>query len=301
MQKSDREKTGVIMILVETLMYSLFPIIISYSTRILPPILFAGLSILTASITLFMVLVFTKQLHTLKNRNLIKYTLGIALFIVIIPSLFIFMGSSMTSGINTTILLQSEILFTFVIFGLFSIEKISLRKILGAFVVLLGTSFIVYNGSADINTGDLLVIAGTFFYPIGHVFAKKALTVGEPSAILFVRSFVGGIVLIFISFVFEDHSDIVANLSKYWPLVLFNGIFIYHISKFLWYEGIKRVDISKAIPISVGGYPAFSLIFAMLLLKEIPTVYQWVGFVAIILGVFILIKKSAEIEPVGAE
>ena len=301
MQKMEREKLGVIMILCETLMYSLFPIIIVHTTRILPPILFAGLSILTASVTLFVFLLFTKQLHTLKNRIMIRYTLMITLFIVIIPSIFIFVGSSRTSGINTTILLQSEILFTFLIFGLFSNEKITLRKIFGACVVLLGTCFILYNGNVTINTGDLLIIAGTFFYPIGNMFAKKTLKVASPSAILFVRSFVGGSVLILISLFFENHVVTIKNLSIYWPLVLFNAIFIYHISKLLWYEGIKRIDVSKAIPISTGGYPAFSLIFAILLLKEIPTIYQLIGFVAIMFGVFILIKKSAETEPVGAE
>lgn len=289
------------MILGETLMYSLFPIIIAYSTKILPPILFAGLSTLVASITLFIFILFKRDLKSLKNKDTIKYTLGITLFIIIIPSILIFTGSSKTSGINTTILLQSEILFTFLIFGLFSIEKITIRKTIGALLVLIGTFFIVYNGSTDINTGDLLIIAGTFFYPIGNFFAKKALKVGPPSTILFIRSFLGGIVLIAISLIFENQSTSLEKLSNYWSLILLNGIFIYHLSKLLWYEGIKRIDISKAIPISVGGYLAFSLLFAILFLKEIPTVYQLIGFIAVIGGIFVLLKKSKNIEPINVD
>jgi len=289
------------MIFGETLMYSLFPIIIAYSTKILPPILFAGLSALVASITLFIFLLFKRDLKSLKNKDTIKYTLGITLFIIIIPSVLIFTGSSKTSGINTTILLQSEILFTFLIFGLFSIEKITLRKTIGALIVLIGTFFIVYNGNSGINKGDLLIIAGTFFYPIGNFFAKKALKVGPPSTILFIRSFLGGIALITISLIFENQSTSLEKLSNYWPLILLNGIFIYHLSKLLWYEGIKRIDISKAIPISVGGYPAFSLLFAIFFLKEIPTSYQLIGFIAVIAGIFVLLKKSKNIEPIKAE
>ena len=169
----------------------------------------------------------------------------------------------------------------------------------GALIVLAGTAFIVYNGKAGINSGDLLIIAGTFFYPIGNIFAKKALEIAPPSAILFIRSFLGGIVLISLSLAFEDQTDVLGKISTYWPLILINGIFIYHISKILWYEGIKRIDISKAIPISVGGYPAFGLIFAILFLKEIPTIYQLVGFFVVLAGIFVLMKKDKETVRIG--
>ena len=256
--------------------------------------LFAGLSTLTASITLFIYLLFKRDLKSLINKETIKYSVMIAMLIIIIPSILIFTGSSKTSGINTTILLQSEIIFTLLIFGLFAIEKITLKKIIGALVVLTGTIFIVYNGNTGINIGDLMIIAGTFFYPIGNFFSKKALKITSPSAILFIRSFLGGIVLIFLSLIFENQSTTLEKLSNYWPLILLNGIFIYHLSIILWYEGIKRIDISKAVTISIGSYPAFSLLFAILFLKEIPTTSQLIGFITIILGIFILIKKSDE-------
>lgn len=300
MSKISREKTGGLLILGETLMYSFFPIIVAYTTKIMPPILFAGLSTFTASITLFIFLLIRGNLKSLKNPDTIKYSLGVTLFIIIIPSILIFTGSSKTSGINTTILLQSEILFTLIIFGLFSIEKITFKRVVGALIVLAGTIFIVYNGRAGINSGDLLIIAGTFFYPIGNIFAKKALEIAPPAAILFIRSFLGGIVLISLSLAFEDQTNVLGKISAYWPLILVNGIFIYHISKILWYEGIKRIDISKAIPISVGGYPAFSLIFAILFLSEIPTIYQLVGFFVVLAGIFVLMKKDKKTVPVGA-
>lgn len=301
MKQLDKERTGELMVLGETLIYSLFPVIVAYSTKIMPPILFAGLSVLTASVSLFVYLLFKKDLKSIFNKETIKYTLGITLFIVILPSILIFTGSSKTSGINTTILLQSEILFTLLIFGLFSIEKITLQKIIGALIVLIGTFFIVYNGSKGINYGDLLIIAGTFFYPIGNIFTKKALKIARPSIILFIRNFLGGIVLICLSLIFENQSTTLNKISIYWPLILLNGIFIYHLSKALWYEGIKRIDVSKAIPISTGGYPALSLLFAMLFLKEIPTVYQLGGFIAVFVGIFTLIRKSKKIEPIHAE
>jgi len=302
MKTLNKEQKGEALILLETLMYSLFPIIVAHSTKILPPILFAGLSTITASVTLLLWLIYKKQLPTLLHKETIKYSLGVTLFIIILPSIFIFTGASQTSGINTTILLQTEILFTFLIYSFLKLEKITPKKILGSIIVFCGTTAIVYNGKLQINLGDLLIIAGTLFYPFGNYFAKRALQTAPPSTILFIRSLLGGLTLIFISLLFEGPiSDSKPQLLKYWPLFIVNGIFIYHFSKILWYEGIKRIDISKAIPMSTGGYPAFSLIFAIIFLHEIPSVYQWVGFTLIIAGIFVLIKKDKIIAPVGSD
>lgn len=291
MQKLSRERSGELLILGELFAYSLFPIIIAYSTKIIPPIMFAGLSVLIASITLFLYLLATKKLSELRDPQTIKYSLAVALFIVIIPSILIFTGSSKTSGINTTILLQIEILFTFIFFGIFRIEKITARKIIGATIVIFGTTFILYNGNAGINTGDLLIIAGTLFYPIGNFFAKKALEISSPSTILFIRNILGGITLVCLSFIFEDNTETKNNILKYWPLILFNGLIIYHVSKVLWYEAIKRIDISKALTLSLGGAPSLSLIFAFFFLGEVPTPYQIIGFVAVLSGILILTRK----------
>lgn len=299
MKKLSDERTGELLIIGETLMYSLFPVIIAYSTKIIPPILFAGASTLMASITLFIHLLLTKKLKTLKDPQTIKYSLLVALFIIIIPSILIFTGSSKTSGINTTMLLQTEIIFTLIIFGLFSIEEVTTKKISGSFFVLIGAILIVYNGKMQINIGDILIIAGTMFYPIGNIFAKKVLKIAPPATILFIRSLLGGLILVSISLIFENNMETPGKLLHYWPLIIANGIFIYHISKIFWYEAIKRIDVSKAIPISVGGYPIFGLLFAILLLKEIPTTYQLLGFLAALIGILILIKKQTKkAEPV---
>jgi drug/metabolite transporter (DMT)-like permease len=297
MKQFSSEKTGELMIFGEMLTYSFFPIIIAYSTKILPPVMFAALSILIATFSLLLYLIITKNLKSVFNASALKYILGVTLFIVILPSIFIFVGSSKTSGINTSILLQSEILFTFIIYGIFAIEKITVKKSVGALLVLVGTFFILYNGKSAINIGDLMIIVGTFFYPIGNYFAKKALEITSPSAILFTRNLIGGIVLLIFSLIFENQFSTYQNVISYWPFILLNGIIVYHLSKTLWYEGIKRIDVSKAIAISCGGSPAFSLILAILILNEIPTIYQIAGFATVAIGIFVLIMKTKNLRP----
>jgi drug/metabolite transporter (DMT)-like permease len=304
LKNTNSERIGEIMILSETTIYSIFPIIIAYYTKIFPPILFAGLSIFAGAISLFVYLLFKKEFWKIFDLETLKYSIAIALFIIIIPSILIFVGSSKTSGINTTILLQSEIIFTFIFFGLLKIETINFQKILGTIITFIGIMFIIYNGEFSVNFGDIFLILGTLVYPFGHYYAKKAIKIASPSVILFIRSFVGGIFLILISLIFETHVETVHKISSFWPIILFNGIVIYHISKIFWYEGIKIIDVSKAVPISLGAYPVFSLGFAIVLLGEIPNLYQIAGAIIIVFGIFILIRKTklkkTAIEPVGA-
>lgn len=302
MKKISEERLGELMVFGETAIYAIFPIMVSYVSKQMPPILFVAIATIIAGIGSFLYLLFTKQLSSLKNKKALKYILAVTVFIIVIPSIFIFKGGSLTSGINTSILLQSEIVFTFLIYSLIKYEKITLIKILGAIQVIIGTIIIIYNGELGINLGDILIIAGTLFYPIGNIFAKKALKETTIPVIICVRSFSGGTVLLLISLFFESYSasDALGYFQNYYLYMLISGILIYWISKALWYGGLRRMDISKAILISVGGYPSLSLLFAIIFLHEIPTIHQWIGFVIICIGVFAIIKtqkSNQQIQP----
>ena len=295
MSKLSNERIGELMVSGETILYAFFPILIAYTTKLMPPILFAGLSTLVAAVALFIYMVSKKEIKKIINLKMIKYAVGVAIFIIIIPAILIFVGSSKTSGINTSILLQSEIFFTFVICGIFTNESITSKKVLGAILMVAGALFILFNKTFTINSGDLLIIAGTFFYPIGNIIAKKALTFSTPSVILFIRSLIGGIILLIISYQFEKWSlPIEQAISNNYIFILANGVLIYAISKVLWYESIKRIDISKAVLISIGAYPAISLLFAFLFLKEVPTIFQAIGLIIILFGIYQIVEKRRE-------
>jgi len=63
------------------------------------------------------------------------------------------------------------------------------------------------------------------------------------------------------------------------------GIIRFALHYFSWYEAIKRLNLSKATSL-VSISPAFTIILAWLILKEIPTFQQIGGFFIIIIGVF---------------
>ncbi len=293
MRIKSQETIGELFIFSQVAIYGLYPVVINHSSKLMPPVLFAGLSVLLASIFFFFVVAFQKNFHRIFKWESLKYILLVTLFIVIIPSIFIFTGTSMTSGVNTTILFQTEVIFTFLFVGIFSnSEKITLRRSIGATIVLLGTGIILYNGTFEVNLGDVLILTGVAFYPFGNMAAKKALQIVSPTVILFVRSLIGGLALVFFSLIFEDSSLLVLpSVQAHFPLILVNGIVIMFFSKILWYEGLKRVDLTKAIPIDMS-FPAFSLLFLFLFVGEVPTIYQWLGLSLTIIGVIFVAYKG---------
>ncbi|MFA5821309.1 MAG: DMT family transporter [Candidatus Gracilibacteria bacterium] len=296
----SKEHIGELFVISQVALYGLFPVIINYVTQKMPPVLYAALVTLTAAVVLFLYLLFTKKLRLIFNRKAFKYILGTTIFVGIIPSILIFTGTRLSSATNTAILLESEVFFTFLICGIFFGEKITRHRLIGALIILIGAIAILYQGSLSINIGDLMIIAATAFFPVGNRLAQKALELCPVSVVLFLRSLIGGLALLFVSFIFEKSlASSIPSFKENLIYILINGIFIFTIAKILWYEGIRRIDISKAISIGIA-FPAVSMIFAMIFLKEMPNIYQLTGLIFVLTGVWIVTRKrlpQAEIAP----
>lgn len=273
--------------------FGFFPIITTFMTKIMPPVLFGALSLVLGSLVLLLYLCITKSFQNLfiETRKGIGLILGTTVFNIIVPFLFVFIGASLTSGINTALLSQTELLFTFLICGIFFHELITLQKVSGALLILIGTCAVLYNGTFTLNGGDILIIIAQLCYPFGNRFSKKALATIAPQTLLFARNAIGGAALLGISAVFETWgvSAVKTSMVTIILLIFINGVFIHGISKLLWFEGLKRLDITKAISIIIAT-PAFSFAYALFFLKEVPTVYQVIGLFVILAGLFVLTR-----------
>jgi len=300
-RKRSQERTGEIMILSQAMIYGFFPVIISYAGGLIPPIFFAAVSILLASVVMFFYLLFTNNLQEVKNTKSWKYILGVTFFSVILGFGFVITGASLTSGVNTSILLLAEVLFTFFICGLFFGEKMPLIKILAAILVVIGTFVIMYNGDFVFNKGDILIVIGTAFYPIGNRFAKKAMNLVQAPTIIFVRSVIGGLFLLLLSFYWEATFYSAPTLiSDNSFLIIMNALIGFSLTKVLWYEGMKRMDISKSITIGMS-YAAFGVLYSMIFLGEVPTQYQILGFIVVFIGIFLITYKSKTLKQIPSE
>lgn len=288
----DKQETkGVILSIVSAALWGMFPVVVNRGSRHIPPLTFAAISTLLAAAGSLVYTALKGNLHELKKRETYSSLLMVTLCIVIVPFVLFFVGSSKTSGINTSLLLLSEIIFTLLFTPLIG-EKTTVEKLTGASGVLIGALLILYNGTFRLNTGDIMVIASTVTYPIGNFYAKRALFQISPSTILLVRFSLGGIFMLLLAMLVEGGSHTANIISAGWPILLFNGLVLLGVGKIVWYEALGRLDISKAISLSMT-FPLFSLIILIGVFKEAVSPYQWIGIAVMMVGVFFSIRRPS--------
>jgi len=99
------------------------------------------------------------------------------------------------------------------------------------------------------------------------------------------RILFGGIFLFILVMILGVNQISLINNISIFMILLFQGIIGFTLYYFSWCEAIKRIKLSKA-GMLVSICPAFTILFAMMLLKEIPTIQQIGRFFIIIMGVF---------------
>lgn len=268
----------------------LFPIIVKTSTDIFPPFYFVALCSAIAALLYFLVIVarggFVRPIPLKAIRDC-----GLVSLFIFSGFILIFTGAKHTTAINTALLLQFEMVTTYVVYEFYFKQHHTRGQLIGAVIVLLGSLLVLYNGSFTFNKGDLIVLSSTLCFPFGNYFAKRALNVLPPTHVLFFRFSIIVPVFLAISYFFEDLSGIKAVTMEHLPLVLTYAATILFLSKLLWYNGLRRMSVSRGIFILMA-YPAFSLLFATFLINEIPTLYQIFGFVVAMVGIFIITKTK---------
>lgn len=271
-------------------LWGIFPVFVQREVQDMPPLTFAALSILLGTVPALVWLIQSRRWHEYKNPHIYIPLCIVALCSAVLPYGILFLGASMTSGVNTSMLLLTEVIFL-MIFSHTIGEKTTWLKLLGAAGVFAGAVVMMYQGNMRFSIGDLLIIVSTIPYFFGNFYGKKLLTVISPQTIMVFRFFFGGIILFGIARIFEGEVAITSLVQAHFGSLLINGVILIGIGKILWYESFKRLDISKAVLISMT-FPLFSILM-LLLFGEIISMQQWIGISVMIVGVFATLLRPS--------
>jgi drug/metabolite transporter (DMT)-like permease len=107
----------------------------------------------------------------------------------------------------------------------------------------------------------------------------------SPLIIATVRTLYGGALLFIVNYIWGVNQFNRLNDTKILFIIFFQGIAGFALQYSVWYEAIKRINLSKATAL-VCIYPIFSIILAWFVLKEIPVINQLIGLGIIMLGIF---------------
>jgi len=153
----------------------------------------------------------------------------------------------------------------------------------GAVVILLPKA-----GTPQI--GDLIILAAVTLPPIANRFQQIARSKVNAETMMFLRSLLSGSILLAAAFLFEV-APTSGDIRASWLLLFINGFFLFGLSKIFWIEAIHRISVSKAISLAASG-PLITMLYAWLLLKDAPTIWQFAGFVPIFFGVVLVTKRA---------
>lgn len=288
-QGKKPETLGVILVLIVAIFWGMFPIVVNKGSQHIPPLFFAAASIFMGAIAAAIVSLLKKDLRKILNKKALVWGVLVAFTMAAFPYGLMFIGARLTSGINTSALLLSEIIFTIIITPILG-EKPTLYKTFGGLLVLFGAFVILFKGGT-LNIGDLLIIVSTALLPFGNYCGKRALHYISAENLLIIRYFIGGLVLFIMSVSMEDSTEIIPSIINYWPYIALNGVLLLGLVNILWYEGLKRLQVSKAVFLLMT-YPIFSLLFLSVFYDEKPNIFQMVGVSIIVLGAYFTAKPD---------
>ncbi|MFH1591590.1 MAG: DMT family transporter [archaeon] len=287
----SRETKGAVFALASAALWGIFPVMVHHGTKTIPPLMFAAITMLLAAVASFLYAAYKKNLGRIADRKAFFPIIMVTLCVVVIPSVLFYTGSSMTSGMNTSSLLLAEVIFTLMFTPLIG-EKNTTQKYVGAIGILVGAALILYNGTLSLNWGDLLIIASTLTYPIGNFYAKKALNLVPPAVVLVIRFTLGGLFLLVLSALFEPLASLPSIVASSWWVILLTGFLLMGVTKMIWYEGLRRLDISKAISLGMT-FPLFSLALLLLVFREPISLFQWLGIGVMMVGVYYSLRRAS--------
>lgn len=265
------------------ILWGLYPIITHKYILGLDPMLLVSISTLIASVPFIIQLIIKKELSQLFSVKILKTLIFVALFTAI-GQAFLFIGTKLTSGTNTGLLLQSEPIYSLILGVIFLGEIVSGGQILATLLMVVGAMIIVYKGGSSINLGDILILLSPLTFQISHLIGKRLLNKKvDVNLILAGRQFFGGTMLLFFAFV--TNKNTISLLSyKIVSIGFFLGI-IAAIVALCWYTSIKKIPVSVAssfLPLTA----LVGLIASVVYLKEVVSIQQYIGFILIVGGMF---------------
>ena len=289
------ERKGEFFILAKVVLWGLMPVmtILLYKNS-LSPISALGWISVFASLFFALMLTIKRKWKDVLNKEAFPDILLSSVILGIVLYGFFFLGLKYTSAGNASIVALSEIFFTYLFFNIWKKEYFSYKYMLGAVLVVLGALLVLTpKAESSLNIGDVFVLIGSAFAPLGNFFQQRARKLVCAESIMFIRGVVASIFLLGVVAFFDYENLFTGVVSSFW-LLLFVGFFIFGLSKIFWLEAIHKIPVTKAISI-LSIYPIVTIFFVYLVFGDMPTFWQVVAFVPMFAGVMLLLSKPKEV------
>lgn len=282
----SEQRKGEALLLLERLLWSLFPIVTVLSFSHVPSLVAFAWTTLCSGIFFAAILVYKGTWREMYNRDLWRYLIWVALSIGVCFYGLYFFGLSKTTPGNAALIALFEVFTSFIFFHVLRKDSITKEHVLGAFFMVLGAVIVLAPSATTFGGGDILILCATLFPPLGNYFQQRAREIASSETIMFMRTLLATPVIFFLAYVFAPQVSF-ADIWNGLPIFLVNGIFLMGLTKLLWIEVIHRMSVTKAAALGSIS-PLITLFFAWLILNQAPSALQLLSNIPFILGVLLL-------------
>ena len=206
---------------------------------------------------------------------------------------FFFYGLQLTSAGEGSLIIATGPAVTALLAFLFLREAMGLHKVLGITVSFAGVVLLVQAAPAGGGTheakllGDLLMIGAVLCWSIYSLLGKITLRDFSPLVSTTVAIGIGTLLLLPFALITDPGlTTIGLMLPMDWLSLLYLSLACTVFAFVAWYEGLRRVEVSRAV-VFLNIVPLSSLLWASLFLGEAFGLLHLLGGGAIISGVFI--------------
>lgn len=205
----------------------------------------------------------------------------------------VFMANQSSDPVTISILLLGEVPATFIILSLVGHEKLFKTQMFGGLLVVISSCLVILKPDMHTSASDLLVVVAVIMAPLANFYGKVLRNTLSSTQILSLRNFSAGLLLLLLSFYLEPFPSKI-ELTNSLPYLLPNAILVFGVSKILWYEGIFRIQVGKAISLN-SIFPVVTMIGTYVLIGTEPQLRQILAIFPGILGVYLVTKRRKPI------
>ncbi len=261
------------------------------ASKLTQPILVATYALVISSfILLALARAMGKKLSDIKklkkNKDFWKITMSRNVF----GTLLLLYGMSLTTSINSLVILRLEPAFVILFGYLLLRERLKQKETLYVFLTILGAVLVSTSGNlsfGETQIGDLLVLSSLLFLGYSYIPSKRIMQKTDPLILTAYSNLFGGLILLAMSAITVKNLVMPANALM---LTMGSVITFYVVGLSLWFEALKKIEAWKVAAL-LSITPIAGSLLSFLWLGESMNATQLIGAMIIIIASY---KLSTE-------
>jgi drug/metabolite transporter (DMT)-like permease len=263
---------------------------VKYGTRIISPLAFNGVRVAIAAVALVAIALVMRE--GLPDRRTTWSLLGLGVLGNGLYQIFFIEGVARTQAGAASLVLASSPAFIAIIGWMRGVERAGPKRIAGIALSLAGMGLVIFGtrestpGAPATLVGNLLVLAGCLCWSIFSVLLKPYTERVSGTQISALTMVGGAVPLLAISAGAIASAPWPTLPLGGWGALLYSGIVALVIAYFCWYHGVRVLGPTRTAMYG-NLQPVIALLFAWMMLGELPSAAQIAGAVAILGGLLL--------------